>query len=33
MNGRRLAAIVALVLGPASLILAVILMVQEFPRA
>ena len=32
MMGRRLAAVVALVLGPASLILAVILMVQEFPR-
>ena len=32
MMGRRLAAIVALVLGPASLILAVILMVQEFPQ-
>ncbi len=32
MNRRRLAAIAALVLGPASLILAVVLMVQEFPQ-
>ena len=32
MIPRRLAAIAALVLGPASLILAVVLMVQEFPQ-
>ena len=31
-TGRRLAAVVALVIGPASLILAVVLAVQEFPQ-
>ena len=31
-NGRRVAAVVALVIGPASLILALILVVQEFPQ-
>ena len=31
-SGRRLAAVVALVIGPASLILAVVLAVQEFPQ-
>ena len=31
-SGRRVAAVVALVIGPASLILAVVLAVQEFPQ-